>query len=189
MVRVAGYPQSAVGWLATLPPMLQIVLSPSIGFISQKLRERNVSSRVSRGALATGSVAVSGLAMIVMSRASGRIAPVPLAMIAFAICGVTFAIGPTLIGEISPVRQRGAALGICNGIFTTAGLIAPWLMGHIVDIGANPVQGFRDGFMDGGILIVIAALLAMGLIHPEKDLAQFRKSGGTVRGEARAVRS
>lgn len=175
MIKVAGYSQADIGWLATLPPMMQLVASPIIGFISQKMRQRGVSSRTIGVLFVAGSVVLSGVAIMALSQATGKIAPVPLAMIGFSICGVTWAIGPTLIGEVSPVHQRGAALGISNGLFTTAGLIAPWLMGHLVDVGTNPVLGFRHGFMEGGVLIVALSLIAMLLINPAADLARFQK--------------
>ncbi len=190
LTKAAGYSPIATGWIVSLPPMLQVVLSPSMGFISQKLRARGLSSRVSRGLLTGGSVILVGVAMMLLSKSSGGFEPIPLAMVAFAFCGVTFAIGPTLTGEISPVHQRGAMLGICNGLFTTAGLVAPWLMGHIVDIGVNPAQGFRDGFMFAGLLIVAGGVIAIILINPESDLARFRRRGTPIDGkELSALRS
>jgi MFS family permease len=178
LIKAGGYSPTATGWIVVLPPMLQMLLSPSVGFVSQKLLARGVPSRVSRGLFTSGSVALSGVAMILLAKSSGAFEQIPLAMVAFAVCGVAYALGPTLIGEISPVHQRGAMLGISNGVFTTAGLVAPWLMGHIVDVGVNPAQGFRDGFMLGGLLIAAGGLIAMALIHPESDLARFKRRGG-----------
>lgn len=175
LIKAIGYSPTVTGWVVVLPPMLQIALSPITGLVSQRLRARGASSRMSAGLFTSGSVLLAGVAMMLLSRSSGALAPIPLAMVAFAVCGVTYAIGPTLIGEISPVRQRGAMLGISNGLLTTAGLVAPWLMGHIVDIGANPAQGFRDAFFDGGLLIVVGAAVAMLLINPERDLAHFKR--------------
>jgi hypothetical protein len=74
-------------------------------------------------------------------------------------------------------------LGICNGTFTLAGLIAPWLMGHIIDVGINPAQGFRDGFMFAGLLIVAGGIIAMLLINPEHDLARFRHREAAMTGQ------
>ena len=155
LIKAGGYSPTATGWILVLPPFLQVILSPTIGFISQKLHAGGMSSRISRGVIATGCVTLSGVAMILLSKSTGSFEQIPLVMLAFAVCSVTYALGPPLIGEISPVHQRGAMLGINNGLFSTAGLIAPWLMGHIVDVGANPAQGFRDGFMLAGLLIVV----------------------------------
>ncbi len=175
LIKAGGYSPTATGWIVMLPPMLQMVLSPILGFVSQRLRARGVSSRASGGVLTCCCVMLAGGAMILLSKSSGELAQSPLVMVAFAVASVTFALAPPLIGEISPVHQRGAMLGISNGLFTTAGLIAPWLMGHIVDVGANPAQGFRDGFMFAGLLIAIGGAVAMALINPESDLARFRR--------------
>jgi ACS family D-galactonate transporter-like MFS transporter len=173
MIKAGGYSPTSMSWILVLPPMLQVVLSPTVGFISEKLRTNGVSSRVSRALPAAGSVAISGIAMILLAKSTGWV-QIPLVMISFAVCSITFAMGPTLVGEISPVKQRGAMLGISNALFSTAGLIAPWLMGHIVDVGANPAQGFRDGFLLAGVLILAGGAIAMALISPEDDLARFQ---------------
>jgi MFS family permease len=175
LIKASGYTPTTMSWILTLPPLLQVVLSPTVGFVSQRLLARGVSSRLARALPASGSVVVSGLAMILLSRSTGMVVQVPLVMASFAVCGLTYALGPTLIGEISPVRQRGAMLGISNALFSTAGLIAPWLMGHIVDVGANLAQGFRDGFLFAGVLIVVGGGIAMLLIDPASDLARFRR--------------
>ncbi len=190
LVKAAGYSPVATGWIVMLPPLLQLCLSPTLGLVSQKLRARGISSRVSSGVLTTACVVVAGLAMILLSKSAGAFAQIPLVMAAFAVGSATFALGPPLIGEISPVHQRGAMLGISNGLFTLAGLVAPWLMGHIVDVSVNPAQGFKDGFLFAGLLIAVGGLIAMILINPESDLARFKRRGAAIAGdELPALRS
>lgn len=172
-VKAIGYSAMSTGWIVALPPMAQIIVSPISGLLTQALDRRGVSSRVSRGAFTAGSVVIAGVAMILLAKSSGLIVPVPLSVIALSFCGITYAIGPTLIGEITPAGQRGAILGISNALFSTAGLVAPWVIGRVVDAGASVSQGFRHAFMYSGMLIVICALLATVLIHPKRDIARF----------------
>jgi MFS family permease len=110
---------------------------------------------------------------------------IPLVMLAFGIGAVIYSLGPPMLGEITPVHQRGAILGISNAVYSLAGLVAPWLTGHIVDIGLDPAAGFREGFLFAGCLICAGSILAAVLIHPAKDLARFRGYGSTEadRGE------
>jgi len=183
LVKAGGYSPTATGWIVMLPPMLQLCLSPTLGFLSERLRARGTSSRIAHGAMTSACVIVAGTAMILLSQSAGAFEQIPLVMVSFAAASVTFALGPPLIGEISPVKQRGAMLGICNGTFTLAGLIAPWLMGHIVDVGINPAQGFRDGFLFAGLLIVAGGIIAMLLINPEHDLARFREREAATAGK------
>lgn len=182
LIKAGGYSPIATGWIVMLPPMLQACLSPTLGYLSQRLLARGVSSRVSRGVLTCCCVILAGVAMILLSKSTGELVQIPLVMVAFAVGSVTYALGPPLIGEISPVHQRGAMLGICNGTFTLAGLIAPWLMGHIVDVGVNPAQGFRDGFMFAGLLIVAGGALAMVIINPKDDLRRFARREAAATG-------
>ena len=174
LIKAAGYTPTQAGWIVTLPSLMQMVLSPTIGFTSQRMLGSGASSRFARGLLGGGCVAIAGLAMILLSRSSGAWEQLPLVMVSFAVGSVIYTLGPALIGEISPVGQRGAMLGISNAVYTLAGLIAPWLMGYIVDVGANPADGFRTGFVLAGGLILVGGLLAMLLIDPERDLARFR---------------
>ena len=157
-----------------LPSVLQMFMSPAVGFLSQRLLAQGKTSRVVRGLFGGGCVAIAGIAMILLARSDSAWVQIPLVMISFAIGSVIYTLGPALIGEISPIRQRGAMLGISNAFYTLAGLVAPWLMGHIVDVGANPAAGFRSGFEFGGTVIAIGGLIAMALIHPERDLERFR---------------
>lgn len=181
LIKAGGFTPFETGWIVTLPPLAQIALSPSLGFLSQRMHARGVSSRMARGIFTGGSVAVSGVAMLLLGKATGSASVIALVTIAFSLCGLTYALGPTLVGEISPAKQRGAMLGISNGVFSTAGLIAPWLMGHIVDIGANPAAGFRTGFLFAGMLVAAGGIVAVWLINPEADLARFRRMGAMRR--------
>jgi MFS family permease len=98
---------------------------------------------------------------------------IALVGLSFSIGSVIFTLGTTLIGEISPPAQRGALLGITNSIHTLAGLCAPFLMGLLVDINADPVAGFRTGFVYAGTLVALLGVVAAALIDPEADLRNF----------------
>ena len=95
--------------------------------------------------------------------------------LSFSIGNVIFTLGSTLIGEISPASQRGAMLGITNSMHTLAGLCAPFVMGRVVDVGVDPVAGFRTGYLYAGVLVATLGFVAAVLIHPEADLARFRR--------------
>jgi hypothetical protein len=64
-------------------------------------------------------------------------------------------------------------LGVTNSIHTLAGLCAPYAMGLIVDVGANPEAGFRTGYLYAGALVAASGLLGAVLIEPQADLRRF----------------
>ena len=173
LVKGAGFTPGAASWIVALPSLTQIVLSPAIGFCSQRLLARGHKSRNARGLLGWARVALAGIAMVCLPQVSTAPLQIVLVMVAFASGSLIYMLGPALIGEISPVGQRGAMLGISNAFYTLAGLLAPWIMGKIVDVGANPQAGFGTGFEFAGLLIAGGGLAAMLLIDPEADLARF----------------
>jgi hypothetical protein len=65
-------------------------------------------------------------------------------------------------------------LGASNSIHTLAGLCAPFVMGRIVDINADPIGGFRTGYLYVGVLVATLGGAAAILINPEYDLRRFR---------------
>jgi hypothetical protein len=60
-------------------------------------------------------------------------------------------------------------------------------MGHIVDVGLNPAEGFRNGFMFAGAIVATGGVLAMLLINPERNLERFRKLTGLTKVDAVAL--
>jgi len=182
LVKVGGFTPTQVGWIIVLPAALQVVLFPGAGIVSQRLCSRGASSRVARGLLGGGCVAFAGVAMMLLSKSSGAFEQILLVTVAFSVGAVFYITGTSLIGEISPIRQRGAMLGICNAVYSAAGIIAPWIMGHIIDVGTNPAAGYRNGFLLGGGIVVVGGIVATILINPESDLARFRKHDLASRG-------
>jgi MFS family permease len=177
LIKACGYTPTQTGWIVVAPSVLQLVVIPGAGFLSQKLLGSGIESRISRGLFASACILLAGTSMILLSRSSTPWLQIPLVMLAFGIGAVIYSLGPPLISEITPVQQRGAMLGLSNAVFSTAGLIAPWLTGHIVDIGLDPAAGFRQGFLFGGSLICVGGLLAAILIKPASDLARFIERG------------
>ena len=169
LTKGAGYTPIEVGWIVTLPALAQIVLMPGICAVSESLKRRGVSSRLSRGGVACAGLLVAGVLSFALPLVSGPILPILCTALAFSCGTLIFSLGHVIVAEITPTAQRGSMLAINNAIATLAGPFAPVLMGMIVDTGADPVQGFRNGFMLIGAVVVIVALIAMMLIDPESD--------------------
>jgi MFS family permease len=118
-------------------------------------------------------VGASGAAMMCMGGLSAGWLQDLLIGLSFSLGAVVFPLGSALIGEITPPAQRGAMLGITNSIHTLAGLLAPMMMGRIIDACASPAIGFRMGFMMNGAMVVVLGSAAAALIDPRADLARF----------------
>jgi ACS family D-galactonate transporter-like MFS transporter len=175
LMRALELRPATAAWIVGLPSVMQIVLAPCLAGFSQWLIAHGVSSRIGRGVLGSACVVLAGGAMMGMTVGGFGPFKVLLIGIAFSLGSVIFTVGSTLIGEISPPAQRGAMLGVTNSIHTTAGLLAPWLMGRIVDVGTNPLLGFTTGYLWAGAGVAILGLISAFLIQPEADLRRLRR--------------
>jgi MFS family permease len=173
LIKAVHMPPTQAAWVITLPSIMQMALAPLCAYLSLVLTRRGYSSRISRGLLGSLCVVLGGASLASVPFAGRGVLEIALVGLSFSIGSVIFTLGTTLIGEISPPAQRGALLGITNSIHTLAGLCAPFLMGLLVDINADPVAGFRMGFVYAGSLVALLGIVAAALIDPEADLRNF----------------
>ena len=173
LIKAVHMPPTQAAWVITLPSIMQMALAPLCAYLSLVLTRRGYSSRISRGLLGSLCVVLGGASLASVPFAGSGVLEIALVGLSFSIGSVIFTLGTTLIGEISPPAQRGALLGITNSIHTLAGLCAPFLMGLLVDINADPVAGFRMGFVYAGTLVALLGVVAAALIDPEADLRNF----------------
>src|SRR4029079_683291 len=83
--------------------------------------------------------------------------------------GVIYVVCHAVVSEIAPVAQRGAMLAIGNAVGTSAGLLAPYIMGNIIEHAATPLDGFSRGFVICGIIMAITGTIGMMFMRPERD--------------------
>jgi MFS transporter, ACS family, D-galactonate transporter len=174
LIKGLGMDPPHAAWVIALPSAMQIVLAPGIAYLSQRLSLFGFSSRVARGVLGSLCVIIAGFSMSCFPFVGMGPLKILLVGLACSIGSVIFTLGPALMGEISPASQRGGMLGVSNSIHTLAGVCAPLVMGRIVDINANPIGGFRTGYLYVGVLVATLGTAAAILINPEYDLRRFR---------------
>ena len=96
-------------------------------------------------------------------------AKIALTTIGVALPSVIYVIGNAVVSEITPVAQRGALLAIGTAVSTSAGLLAPYVMGSVVETAATPLDGFNTGFMICGVIMLVGGAIGMALINPERE--------------------
>ena len=92
-----------------------------------------------------------------------------LLILAFSAAQAVWPLLFALIAEIVPGSRRGSVVSIFTGIFTTAGLVSPAVMGYAVQWGETVVEGYRNGFIVLGIVALAGGLIGLWLINPERD--------------------
>jgi sugar phosphate permease len=184
-----GYSATEAGWLFSLIVGAAMPVSLAMSWFSQTLFARGVPSRISRGWVASGSVALTGLAMLATTTDISATMKIVSLIVGACFGQLIFLFGPLMIGEVTPAPQRGAWLGINNSLATLAGLIAPALMGRFVGIARGQASGFEHGFLILGVVLVGTGVAAWWLVDPEGSLRRLRqRSLAPNASDQRAVR-
>ena len=173
LIKGLGFAQGSIGLLGALPAGASVILVISAGWFSQRLLARGVSSRIARGILGGACVAFGGAALTIMPYAPGISAKIALKTIGVALPSVITVIANAVVSEIVPVAQRGALLAIGTAVSASAGLLAPYVMGSVVEAAATPLDGFNTGFMICGIVMLIGGIIAMVLMRPERETMRW----------------
>lgn len=172
-VKGLGFAQGSAGWLTALTSGLGVVIVIALGWYSQRLMARGVSSRMARGCLGGACVAIGGLAMAALPVITDIPMKVVVGMLGMSLPSVIYVIAHAVVSEITPAGQRGALLAIGNAIGTMAGLLAPYIMGSLVENAATPLDGFNRGFVVCGLVMLAGGIIGMIFIRPEHAIGRL----------------
>ena len=173
LIKGLGLAQGSIGLLGALPSGVSVITVIAISWLSQRLLARGGSSRVARGLLGGACVAIGGAALAIMPYVPGISLKIALTTAGVALPSVIYVIGNAVVAEITPTAQRGALLAIGTAISTSAGLLAPYVMGRVVEQAATPLAGFNTGFIICGCIMLAGGLIGMAFMRPEREAARW----------------
>lgn len=169
LIKGQGFDQATAGKLAALPQAVGCCVVVSCSWLSQRMMRRGWSGRAARGVITGVAVSMGGLAFLASGHAPNAAMTVALIVAGSSLPNVVYILTPAILGEITPPSQRGAMLGIISAIGTSAGVIAPYAMGSLVQGAASAAQGYSTGYSVCGIVTLIGGLIAFMFLHPERD--------------------
>jgi ACS family D-galactonate transporter-like MFS transporter len=187
LIKGLGLAQGSIGFLGALPAGATAVAMLATGWYSQRLLSRGVSSRLARGILGGLSVVLGGVALVILPY--GTPVKIVLTTLGVALPSVIYVISNAVIGEITPAAQRGALLAIGAAVASSAGLLAPYIMGSVIESATTPLDGFNTGFFICGVIMLVGGTIAMALVNPERDASAVRAKSTALDGATRAVLS
>jgi MFS transporter, ACS family, D-galactonate transporter len=173
LIKGLGFAQGSIGLLGALPAGASVILVIFAGWFSQRLLARGVPSRAARGIFGGAGVVLGGAAMAIMPYVAAIPAKIALTTLGVALPSVIYVIGAAVVSEVTPVAQRGALLAIGTAISTSAGLLAPYVMGSVVETAATPLDGFNTGFMICGVIMLVGGLIGTALMRPERETMRW----------------
>ncbi|MFD4138884.1 MFS transporter [Streptomyces sp. NPDC058572] len=131
------------------------------------LLRRGIASRWARGGVGGICLLIGAAACLALPSAPAGAATAVLLVAGLGLAGVMGSIAVTTVMELVPADRRGGALGIMNAVVTTAGLIAPTLIGRLVDTHGN--GGYQHAILITGGLLLLGGIAAVTLIDPARD--------------------
>ncbi|MFF1832765.1 MFS transporter [Streptomyces sp. NPDC058231] len=148
-----------------------IVVLGQAGLTGWLLR-RGTASRWARGRVGGILMLFGAAACLALPWAPAGAVTVVLLVAGVALSGAMGSVAATTVVELAPADRRGGSLGIMNAVVTTAGLIAPTLIGHLVD--AHGAGGYRYAVVITAALLLLGGLAAVTLIDPDRDARLLR---------------
>jgi MFS family permease len=177
LVNVLGFSQQEVGILSALPWGFGVILVISLGWYSQRVLAKGVSSRVARGIFGGACVALGGIVLLLLPYMPNATMRILATMVGTSLPAVIYVFSHAIVGEITPVGQRGAMLAIGNAVGTSAGILAPYIMGNIIEKAATPTEGYTEGYVICGSIMLVGGIIGMLFMRPERDGARLARAG------------
>jgi MFS family permease len=78
-----------------------------------------------------------------------------------------------MIAEFTPVSQRGAVIAIYGAIYTLAGILAPSVMGSVIQRASGQLDGYMTGFTINAVILIASGLLGLLLLWPDTERARL----------------
>jgi MFS family permease len=173
IVKGLGFSQQDAGWISILPWLFGAIVVILTGWISQVLMSRGVSTRGARGVLGSVPLIVGGLIIAILPHVEVGGLMIALLVAGSGLCGSIYVVCPPMIGEFTPVSQRGAVIAIYGAIYTLAGIVAPLVMGNVIQHATGRIDGYMIGYTINSVVLVVSGLLGLLLLWPNTERARL----------------
>src|ERR1700687_5737303 len=173
IIKGLGFSQQDAGWISILPWVFGAAIVLLTGWISQVMMARGISTRGARGVLGAVPLVVGGSILAVLPHVDGAGLQIALLVLGSGLCGSIYVVCPPMLGEFTPVSQRGAVIAIYGAIYTLAGILAPSVMGSVIQHAATPLEGYMTGFTINAVILIASGLLGLLLLWPNTERARL----------------
>jgi predicted MFS family arabinose efflux permease len=174
IVNGLGFSQQQAGFVSILPWMFGATVVLLTGWVSQVLMARGVSSRGARGVLGSVPLIVGGAILATLPYVHGSsVLLIGLLVVGAGLSGSIYVVCAPMLGEFTPVSQRGAVIAIYGALYTLAGILAPYVMGDVIQHASNMYDGYMTGYTINAAILVASGLLGLLLLWPNTERARL----------------
>jgi MFS family permease len=173
IVRGLGFSQANAGWISILPWVFGAFTVLLTGWISQLLLARGFSTRGARGVLGSAPLIVGGFILAVLPYVNNAGLQIALLVAGSGLGGSIYVVCAPMLGEFTPVSQRGAVISIYTAVYTLAGILAPSVMGSVIQHADAMLDGYMMGFSINAVVMIASGLLGLLLLWPNTERARL----------------
>jgi MFS family permease len=173
IVQGLGFSQQQAGLISILPWVFGAFVVILTGLVSQMMMARGYNTRIARGVLGATPLVVGGVILALLPHISGAGLQIALLVVGSGLCGSIYVVCPPMLGEFTPVTQRGAVIAIYGALYTIAGVLAPFVMGNVIQDSKNLLDGYMMGFTINACILVASGLLGLLLLWPNTERARL----------------
>lgn len=178
IIKGLGFSQEAAGVVSILPWIFGAAVVLLTGWISQVLMARGCSTRVARGVLGAAPLVVGGIILGLVPHVDGARLQIALLVVGSGLSGSIYVVCAPMISEFTPVSQRAAAISIYGAIYTLAGILAPLVMGSMIQRASGLVDGYMTGYTINAVIQVAAGLFGLLLLWPDTERGRLATATG-----------
>jgi MFS family permease len=174
IVQGLGFSQHQAGFISILPWTFGATVVLLTGWFSQVLMAQGVSTRGARGVLGAAPLVVGGAILAMMPHVGGAGLQIALLVVGAGLCGSIYVMCPPMLSEFTPVSQRGAVIAIYGALYSLSGIIAPYVMGNVIQGSADLLDGYMTGFTINAAIMISSGVLGLLLLWPNTERARLR---------------
>jgi len=130
-------------------------------------------TRGARGVLGAAPLIAGGSILAALPHIDGAGLQIAFLVVGSGLCGSIYVVCPPMLGEYAPVSQCGAVISIYSAIYTLAGILAPAVMGTVIQHAATPLEGYMTGFTINAAIMIVSGLLGLLLLWPNTERARL----------------
>lgn len=179
IVKGLGFSQSQAGFISILPWVFGATIVILTGWISQVMMAHGYNTRAARGVLGSVPLVIGGLILAIMPHVNGAGLQIALLVVGSGLCGAIYVVCPPMLGEFTPTSQRGAILAIYGALYTLAGIVAPAVMGAMIQRAGSAIDGYMTGFTINAAIMIGSGLLGLLLLWPNTERARLTRGAAT----------
>lgn len=129
----------------------------------------HLNSRITRVWPTAVFLLIAGIALASLPLIKAPVTVVCLVVLGYACAVVALPMMNVVVGRIAPPEQLSSTLGLFLAIQNLSGLVAPALVGVLVDRAKNAGVGYSFAYQILGISLIFGAIVVAVLIDPERD--------------------